>query len=228
MQTEPDEACDVLVIGSGAAGMVAALAARAGGAEVIVAERADTVGDTSATSGGIAWIPFHRLDPTLGLTVEDALAYLGSLSNSTQDPALVETFVRSGPAMLDFMQTATPLSYEVANGFPDYKPKHPGGRGEGGRSLSPLPYAYSEFGHWSERITAFPKDFSNVGFDAETRARLNAASDGVDDIAVAGQALIARLLRGLLDAGCSPRAAGWSAPASTPLTVSAPSGRTAA
>ncbi len=110
--------------------------------------------------------------------------------------------------MIDFLESNTPLRYEIAKGFPDYKPEHPGGRPEGGRSLSPIPYRYAELGEWSDRVTAFPKDFSNVGFDAETRKRLNAAVDGVDDIAVAGQALIARLLRGLLDRGIEPLT-GW-------------------
>lgn len=200
--------CDVLVIGSGAAGMVAALAAAANGAEVILAERTPTVGGTSATSGGISWIPAHNRDPENPQPVEDALAYLAALSNGSQDPALVEVFVRSGPAMIDFVERETPLKYEIAKGYPDYKPEHPGGRPEGGRSLSPIPYRYSELGDWSARITAFPNDFSNVGFDAETRKRLNADVDGVDEIAVAGQALIARLLRGLLDRGIEPLT-GW-------------------
>lgn len=203
-------ACDVLVIGSGAAGMVAALTAAANGAAVIVAERAATVGGTSATSGGISWIPAHRRDPDLPLPVEDALTYLASLSNGTQDPELVEVFVRSAPAMIDFVERETPLRYEIAYGFPDYKPEHPGGRPNGGRSLSPLPYQYAELGDWAGRITAFPPDFSNVGFDAETRKRLNADVDGVTEIAVAGQALIARLLRGLLDRGIEPLT-GWRA-----------------
>lgn len=197
--------CDVLVIGSGAAGMVAAITASANGASVVVAERAPTVGGTSAVSGGISWIPAHDRDPDIPLPVDDALAYLGSLSNGTQDPALIETFVRTGATMIDFVEAETPLKYEIAKGFPDYKSEHPGARPAGGRSLSPIPYSYGELDEWSGRITAFPKDFSNVGFDAETRARLNADVDGVDEVAVAGQALIARLLRGLLDRGIEPR-----------------------
>jgi len=200
--------CDVLVIGSGAAGMVAALTASVQGAEVILAERAPTVGGTSATSGGVAWVPAHDRDPSIPLPIEDALTYLASLSNGTQDPALIEVFVRSAPAMIDFVEQHSPLRYEIAKGFPDYKPEHPGGRPEGGRSLSPIPAPYSGVGEWADRITAFPKDFSNVGFDAETRKRLNAAVDGVEEIAVAGQALIVQLLRGLLDRGIQPLT-GW-------------------
>ncbi len=76
--------CDVLVIGSGAAGMVAAITASANGAEVILAERAPTVGGTSATSGGISWIPAHNRDAAIPLPVEDALAYLASSSRTAR------------------------------------------------------------------------------------------------------------------------------------------------
>lgn len=60
---------------------------------------------------------------------------------------------------------------------------------------------------WQDRITAFPADYSNVGFDAETRARLHADIETTagDDICVAGTALIAGLLRGVLDAGITPQ-----------------------
>ncbi|WP_336632702.1 MULTISPECIES: FAD-dependent oxidoreductase [unclassified Microbacterium] len=200
--------CDVLVIGSGAAGMTAALTAARNGARVILAERAPTVGGTSAVSGGIAWIPAHDKVVDDPLPVEDALVYLDSLSNGTMDADLIRTFVVSGQTMIDFLEAASDWRAEPAAGFPDYKPEHPGGRAAGGRSLSPLPYDTRALGEWAERLTTFPKDFSNVGFDAETRARLSAAALDVENTVVAGQALIARLLAGVLDAGVDIRT-GW-------------------
>ncbi|WP_431273901.1 FAD-dependent oxidoreductase [Variovorax ureilyticus] len=53
--------CDVLVIGSGAAGFSAAITARHGGLEVLMVEKAPHFGGTSATSGGVLWIPGHRV-----------------------------------------------------------------------------------------------------------------------------------------------------------------------
>src|SRR5271169_4119321 len=198
-----DHEVDVVVLGSGGAGLTAALTAAA---SVEVFEKAATVGGTTAVSGGIVWIPAHQRSPEGELTVADALRYLRAQSLGSMDDALVETFVRTGPAMLDFVEAHSGLRFEIAEGFPDYQPELPGGQPTGGRSLSAAPFDLSELGEWSSRITSFPADWSNVGFDAETRARLHAAVDEqTSDLCVAGTALIAGLLEGLLDAGVMPQ-----------------------
>jgi 3-oxosteroid 1-dehydrogenase len=200
-----DHEVDVVVLGSGGAGLTAALTAAAAGASVKVFEKAATVGGTTAVSGGIVWIPAHQRSPDGELTVADALRYLRAQSLGSMDDALVETFVRTGPAMLDFVEAHSGLRFEIAEGFPDYQPELPGGQPTGGRSLSAAPFDLNELGEWSSRITSFPADWSNVGFDAETRARLYAAIDErTSDLCVAGTALIAGLLKGLLDAGVTP------------------------
>jgi 3-oxosteroid 1-dehydrogenase len=199
-----DHEVDVVVLGSGGAGLTAALAAAVAGASVDVYEKAPTVGGTTAVSGGIVWIPAHNRCPDRELTVADALQYLRAQSFGSMDDALVETFVQTGPAMLDFVEAHSGLRFEVADGFPDYQPELPGGQPTGGRSLSAGAFDLAQLGEWAGRITSFPADWSNVGFDAETRARLHAAVDQVsDELCVAGAALIAGLLKGLLDAGVS-------------------------
>src|SRR6201997_5684498 len=201
-----DHEVDVVVLGSGGAALAAALTAAAGGASVAVYEKAATVGGTTAVSGGGGWIPAHNRSPNGELSVEDALSYLHAQSLGSMDDALVETFVRTGPAMLDFIETHSGLRFEIATGFPDYQPELPGGRPTGGRSLSAAPFDIAELGEWGTQITSFPADWSNVGFDAETRARLHAAIDErTSHLCVAGTALIAGLLRGLLDAGVTPQ-----------------------
>lgn len=197
-----DREVDVVVLGSGAAALTAALSAAVAGASVEVFEKAPTVGGTTAVSGGIAWIPAHNRSPEGELTPTDALRYLRAQSLGSMDDTLVETFVRTGPAMLDFVEAHSGLRFEIATGFPDYRPELPGGQPGGGRSLSAAPFDLSRLGEWATRITAFPADWSNVGFDAETRARLHAAVDErTSHLCVAGTALIAGLLKGVLDAG---------------------------
>jgi succinate dehydrogenase/fumarate reductase flavoprotein subunit len=200
-----DQEADVVVLGSGAAGLTAALAARVNGASVAVYEKAPTVGGTTAVSGGIAWIPAHHRSPDVDLPVEDALAYLHAQALGAMDEELVDTFVRTGESMIDFVEAHSDARFEIAPGYMDYKPELPGGKTVGGRSLSPLPYEVGRVGEWQDRITAFPADWSNVGFDAETRARLNAdVDDQGGQIVVAGGALIAGLLKGLLDRDVVP------------------------
>lgn len=200
-----DHEVDVVVLGSGAAALTAALTAAANGASVAVYEKAATVGGTTAVSGGVVWIPAHNRSPDGELTVADALSYLRAQSHGSMDDALVETFVRTGPTMLDFVEAHCDLRFEIATGFPDYKPELPGGRPSGGRSFSAVPYDLAQLGEWRTRITSFPADWSNVGFDAETRARLHAEVDeSATDVCVAGTALIAGLLKGLLDLGVTP------------------------
>jgi len=201
-----DNEVDVVVLGSGGAGLTAALTAAAKDASVAVYEKAATVGGTTAVSGGIVWIPAHRRSPDGELTEADALQYLEAQSLGVMDRELVKTFVHTGPEMLDFVEQHSELRFEIAEGFPDYKPELPGGRPTGGRSLNAKPFDLARLGDWTERITSFPADFSNVGIDAETRARIHADVDSEEgDYCVAGTALIAGLLKGLLDRGVTPQ-----------------------
>jgi 3-oxosteroid 1-dehydrogenase len=200
-----DHEVDVVVLGSGGAGLTSALTAAVNGASVEVYEKAATVGGTTAVSGGIIWIPAHDRAAEGALTVEDAMSYLRAQSLGFMDDDMVDTFVRTGPEMLDFVEAHSELQFEVAEGFPDYKPELPGGRPSGGRSLNAKPFDRSRLGEWSERVTSFPADFSNVGIDAETRARIHASVDeDSGDYCVAGTALVSGLLKGLLDLGIAP------------------------
>jgi len=200
-----DSETDVVVLGSGGAGLAAALTAAASGAAVAIYEKAATVGGTTAVSGGITWIPAHDRLAGADLSVEDALNYLEAQSLGAMDRELVETFVRTGPAMLNYLEQHSDLRFDIAEGFPDYKPELPGGRPGGGRSLAAAPFDLAKLGEWGARITAFPVDFSNVGIDAETKARIHATVDeSLTEPCVAGTALIAGLLKGLLDRGVEP------------------------
>jgi 3-oxosteroid 1-dehydrogenase len=204
--TDWDHEVDVVVLGTGGAGLTSALTAAVNGASVRVYEKAATVGGTTAVSGGILWIPAHNRLADGELTVDDAMSYLRAQSLGYMDDDLVDTFVRTGAAMLDFVEAHSDLRFEITEGFPDYKPELPGGRPSGGRSINAAPFDLSRLGEWRDRITSFPPDFSNVGIDAETRARIHASLDDESgDYCVAGTALIAGLLKGLLDVGVVPQ-----------------------
>ena len=201
---------DIVVIGTGAAGLSAALTASVSGASVGLFDKSATVGGTTAVSGGVVWLPAHeRPDVDQPPTVDEALRYLHSTSHGKMNDALTEVFVNSAAGVVQFIEEHSPVRFSVAEGFPDYKPEFPGGRAQGGRSFNPAPFDYAQLGDWATRVTAFPRDWSDVGFDAETRKRMwgdTFEQLGHDaDIRVTGAALVGGILRALLDRGVVPQ-----------------------
>jgi succinate dehydrogenase/fumarate reductase flavoprotein subunit len=98
----------VAVIGSGAGGLSAALAARKSGAHVTVYERGERLGGTTALSGGNGWFPANRfLDDD---TPELALAYLRAVSLGDADDAMLEVFAREAAGAATWLEEHTPHS----------------------------------------------------------------------------------------------------------------------
>jgi 3-oxosteroid 1-dehydrogenase len=121
------QAYDVVVVGSGAAGATAALRARELGLSVLIIEKAHKYGGTSATSGGVLWIPNHGLTKG-GDSREQALEYLNHLVSGNIQRDRLEAFVDQGPEMVRFLQS---LGVAVmAATWPDYFPDTPGARAD--------------------------------------------------------------------------------------------------
>lgn len=146
---------DVAVLGSGAAGLTAALAAAVSGARVAVFEKADLIGGTTALSGGTIWIPNNQ--PARAAGVEDSrergLEYLASLSNGMILPELAEALVDGGPQFVEFLHENSDLRLELVHGYPDYHPEHPGGLPGGGRSIEPALFSFAGLEDWVDRIS---------------------------------------------------------------------------
>jgi len=154
MTSEPD----VVVLGSGAAGLTAAFTAAAHGASVAVFEKADLLGGTSAWSGGHVWIPVnpHQHEAGVQDSEEEAFAYLMSLSRGLLDEDMVRTFLRAGPEMVRFLDDKAGTEFFVAEGFPDYHPEHPGGKPGGGRTIETPLFPFDELGEWADRVSPSP------------------------------------------------------------------------
>ena len=133
---------DVIVIGSGAAALSAALAASVGGASVLILEKSEKVGGTSAMSGGGTWIPVNHHARAAGIadSPEEVLTYLRAASApgwAEREEPLWRSFVENAPEMLEFVERHTPLRFALVE-EPDPQAEKPGGKTRG-RMLSPRP-----------------------------------------------------------------------------------------
>ena len=140
MTTEPAE-FDVVVAGSGAAGMTAALTAADLGLSVVVIEKAGTFGGSTARSGGGIWAPGNAVLRAAGVTdtPSQAQAYLAYVAGADVPASLRGAFLEYGPGMLDLVLAKTPLRLAWVPGYADYYPEAPGGLARG-RSVEPVPF----------------------------------------------------------------------------------------
>ena len=120
---------DALIVGSGSAGLTAALTSRSEGLETLVIEKTDKIGGTTAYSGGVMWVPNNHLMEQAGL--EDstlrAMDYLrNTVGNRVSEERLLG-FVENAPRMLKKLTDEGCLQVEIFEGFPDYRAEVTGG-----------------------------------------------------------------------------------------------------
>lgn len=127
--------CDALILGSGAAGLTAALRlkTRYPEADVLVAEKTDSLGGTTAYSGGICWLPGHRFKDDPAADSELARRYLRTICPAIEDRHL-DAFIGTAPRVVGFLLDHG-MGLEVIDGYPDYYSGADGSSTE--RSLSP-------------------------------------------------------------------------------------------
>jgi succinate dehydrogenase/fumarate reductase flavoprotein subunit len=146
MKREPILECDVLVLGSGAGGLSAAVTAAAQGLRVIVAEKEGVFGGTTAWSGGWMWIPRNPLATRAGIRedVDAPRTYLKSELGAHFDADRADALLERGPEMIEFFERNTAMRFIDGNRIPDFHTTP--GAATGGRSVCAMPFDGRELG----------------------------------------------------------------------------------
>ncbi len=136
-----DFSFDVVVAGSGAAGMSAALTSHFEGLEVLIVEKAARMGGSTAVSGGAVWIPLNADSAGAGHpdSHEEVWEYLSGTVGEASPADMKRAFLRAGPAMYDYMASREAFKLAARTYSPDYYPDLPGAA-MGGRALDPVEF----------------------------------------------------------------------------------------
>lgn len=220
--TPPPKAVDLLIIGTGAGGMAAALSGAVLGLDVLVVEKTHQIGGTTARSAGSVWLPNSRHSAPGSDTFEQAMDYLRNAVGNRLDEPIAAAFLRAAPEMVDLFEKNTSVKLRAYPYHPDYLAGLEGAT-LSGRVLEPMPFDGSVLGRNFAHIrpplaefTLFGKmmvDRVDIGHLMAASGRLSSfchaialfARYGVDRLRykrgtrlVMGNALVGRLYHSLL------------------------------
>ncbi|KAH1768339.1 hypothetical protein KXX62_004257 [Aspergillus fumigatus] len=185
-----DHETDILIVGSGAAGLTAALRSHFHGLSSLVIEKDAQIGGTSAYSGGGLWIPNNPLAVEAGIidTPEQAMTYLISVidADTAEDtdvrrassPPRKRAFLTHGPHMVSFLRDRG-FAFRLSPGCPDYYPQAHGALPTGGRSIEPDVFDARLLGlgeKWTEAIRQRPgRSLPLFTYEASSVTRMGAS-----------------------------------------------------
>ncbi|BDI03702.1 FAD-dependent oxidoreductase [Sphaerotilus microaerophilus] len=221
--------CDLLVLGSGAGALSAAVTAAHLGLKVIVAEKEPVFGGTTAWSGGWMWIPRNPLAVAAGIAepIEEPRRYLQGIVGRHLDAQRAEAFLTYAPQMVQFHLDHTALRFIDGNAIPDFHGRAEAAR-TGGRSVCAAPFDGARLGTDLKRLRPPAPLLSFLGMSIGSDLRhflragrawdsffyaarrtsrhlLELALHGQGRMRLGGNALAAALLKSALDAGVSLR-----------------------
>lgn len=171
---------DVVVVGSGAGGLVSAITAAHQGLSVLLIEKGSVWGGSSALSGGGLWIPNNHVSLKAGLkdSEEEAMTYMETVIEDRGPSSTYErklAYVKNGHVMVKFLEDLG-MKWVAGDKYPDYYPEAPGGKI--GRSIEGEIFDANELGEWAQtlrtgeleapmpiysgKVASIPKAFTNV------------------------------------------------------------------
>ncbi|MCB2076893.1 MAG: FAD-binding protein [Novosphingobium sp.] len=222
-----DETFDFVIVGSGGGSMCAALVMRSVGKSVLILEKTDLIGGTTARSGGVMWIPNNRFMKEDGVedSYEKAMQYLEATAGQSLDAPGTSrekrsAYVTEGPNMIDFL-VGQGIKLRRAPSWPDYHDELPGSSVPGRTVLADI-FDTTELGEWQGKlrpnfmsVPAYHSEgFEISTFKSSTRGKLTMLKVGLRGAAAkltgksltqAGGALQGRMLQAALKAGVNLR-----------------------
>jgi 3-oxosteroid 1-dehydrogenase len=187
IDTDWDDECDVLVVGSGGGALTGAYIAASHELHTLVIEKTGLIGGTTAYSGAGLWLPGNDAEERAGLhdSVDQGRQYFRATVGDRTPRSLQDSYLATGPAMLAELEKH-PLLQFFWRSFPDYFAAP--GRMPEGRNIFPVDLEASELG-----------DLLSI-----LRPTLPEDREGVEvprSVLIGGQALLGRLLLALDDTG---------------------------
>ncbi len=155
---------DVIVVGSGAAGMAAAITAQHHGLKPVIIEKTEYFGGSTAVSGGAIWIANNPLMRAAGMTdsADAARTYILSETGNRGDRRVIDAFLEKGPEAIGFFHQQTELRFSHRAYSPDYHPDSEGAA-LGGRVIDALDYDGRNLGENLKRLRPPISDFTLFG-----------------------------------------------------------------
>ncbi|MFD1555696.1 FAD-dependent oxidoreductase [Paraburkholderia silviterrae] len=146
---------DVVVVGSGAGAMTAALRAHDQGLSVLVVEKSAVYGGTTAVSGGGIWIPCNDQIAALGGSdsYDEAITYLRDVVGEDFDPKRIDAYLENGPKMVGWLAKHAQTHFHAVPRYPDYYPDRKGGK-PGYRTMEPAAFDAARLGEHFDELRA--------------------------------------------------------------------------
>lgn len=155
---------DVVVMGSGAAGLTAALVAAKAGNTVAVLEKANHFGGTTAISGGGIWIPVSPQAKAEGVddSIETARNYVLGVVGNRAERALIDAYLNNGPEMIEWLAANSETVFQISPPSSDWYPEVSGAV-DFGRLLAPSEYDGKKLAKNFDRLQKPRQEFNAPG-----------------------------------------------------------------
>lgn len=143
---------DVVVVGTGAAGLTASLTAARRGLSVLLVEKSDKWGGSTAKSAGMVWVPGNRIINQVGShdSIELGRQYMRATVGDCTSEEMIDTFLTEGTKAMDFLVASCPgLQFRNMEGYPDYWLDAPGAAKQG-RGVEAGAFDTRKLGRWAK------------------------------------------------------------------------------